>query len=341
MKTIQRSVCVLALVGLALPLSFQAAAREEKFEAYAEYRRGDVLIVDGQRLKAAAKLKFKGDSRARDFATVPLGYEVSGKGTRQADGSLLVTELTAKPNGTASYENDVRQATNDMEAQWLRAGKVTQPGPDGRTIDVGRLLTSGPQVDRVRAITARLVPPYLNVTDFRVYVLENKEWNAFACANGMIVVHDALLNATRDDELAIILGHELVHTTHEHSRKQIASARSPWKLALGVAAGVAGGEAGKLAQGIAVATAVTYSALQNGYSRDHEDQADRAGLRYAHEGGFDVREGPKLWKRFAEKYGSQDAVSNFFFGSHSRAEARAKNLTREIEINYPTAADSR
>ena len=65
-----------------------------------------------------------------------------------------------------------------------------------------------------------------------------------------------------------------------------------------------------------------------------EDQADRVGLRYAYEGKFDVKKGPALWNRFAEKYGSQDAVTNFFFGDHSRAQVRAKNLTREIELNY-------
>jgi len=35
----------------------------------------------------------------------------------------------------------------------------------------------------------------------------------------MIVVDDSLSRSTDDDdELAIVLGHELVHATHEHSR---------------------------------------------------------------------------------------------------------------------------
>ena len=68
--------------------------------------------------------------------------------------------------------------------------------------------------------------------------------------------------------------------------------------------------------------------------RDQEDQADRVGMRYAHEGGFDVSKGPRLWQRFAEKYGDQGALPNFFFGSHSRSSARAKNLQTEIALNY-------
>ena len=50
----------------------------------------------------------------------------------------------------------------------------------------------------------------------------------------MIVVHDSLLHATNDDEMAIVLGHELMHATHEHTRKQM---RSTVKIALPALAG--------------------------------------------------------------------------------------------------------
>jgi len=307
--------------------------REEKFEAYAEWRKGDLLIVDGQRIRWQPKAKFKANGAAKNFATVPLGYEVNVKGTREPDGAILAKEVEAKPNGNALFEADVKAATAEMEAMFLKEGAVVEPDKDGKLVKVGKLHTSGPDVDRVRGIVARLVPPYLKASDFRVYVAENKDWNAFACANGMIVVFDSLLHATNDDEIAIVLGHEIAHATHEHSRKQM---KSSMKLSLpAVFAGAAlAGKDSKAAQALGAGAAVTFSAIQSGYSRDHEDQADRAGLRYAYEGGFDVNQGPKLWKRFAEKYGSQDQVSNFFFGSHSTAEARVKNLTREIELNY-------
>lgn len=333
----RRTTLVIALIGLACAPRNPAAAaapKEEKLDAYVEWRKGDTLIIDGQRVKSQPKMKFKGEGAARNFDSVPLGYEAVVKGTRQPDGSLLANELQVKPNGTQAFENDVRNATGEMESKWVKAGHVVEQDKDGKDVDMGVLHTNGPDVDRVRGIITRLIPPYLKASDFRVYVVENKDWNAFACANGMIVVYDSLLHATNDDEMAIVLGHELVHATHEHSRKQIQSSRSPLKMALGVAAAAAGGAAGKLAQGVALASAVTYSALQSGYSREHEDQADRVGLRYAYEGGFDVRQGPKLWNRFAEKYGSQDVVTNYLFGDHSRAEARAKNLAREISLNY-------
>ena len=78
----------------------------------------------------------------------------------------------------------------------------------------------------------------------------------------------------------------------------------------------------------------------DGYSRDQEDQADRVGLRYAYEAGFDVSKGPGLWARFAEKYGDKDKVTNFFFGSHSLSSERARNLQKELRFNYRTEGRS-
>lgn len=312
------------------------AAKEEKLDAYAEFRKGDTLVIDGQRLRWQPKAKFKGAGAAKDFNSVPLGYEAVARGTRQPDGVLLATELEVKPNGTQAFETDVRDATAEMEATWVKAGHVVEAGADGKDVDMGALHTTGPDVARVRGIVARLVPPYLRASDFRVYVVENKDWNAFACANGMIVVYDSLLHATNDDEMAIVLGHELTHATYEHSRKQFASSMRLQLITLGLLAGVSGGDPTKASKLASLAGGFALTTLQNGYSRDHEDQADRVGLRYAYEGGFNVRQGPALWNRFAEKYGSQDAVTNYFFGDHSSAEARVRNLNREIALNYQT-----
>jgi predicted Zn-dependent protease len=85
---------------------------------------------------------------------------------------------------------------------------------------------------------------------------------------------------------------------------------------------------------VGLAGTLSLATWQNGYSRELEDQADRVGLRYAYEGGYDPNRGPALWKRFSDKYGSQNSVLNFFMGDHSTAEARIRNLQREIQLNY-------
>jgi predicted Zn-dependent protease len=137
-----------------------------------------------------------------------------------------------------------------------------------------------------------------------VHVVDSDEWNARAMGNGAIWVNTGLLNDTSDDELAVILGHELAHYTHRHTGQNVRNA----KLSL-----------------------LTWG---TGYSRNLEDQADRVGLRYAYEGGFDVERVIDMWSRVRSRFGEKDAVTNWFAGDHSRATDRIRNIRRELQLNY-------
>jgi Zn-dependent protease with chaperone function len=304
--------------------------RGEKLDGYAEWRVGDCLIADAQRVCPARGVKFKGEGEARSFESIPLGYEVKAKGTRQRDGSLLAREVEAKPNGSAMFEGEVRSATDQAEAQARQSGRFGDPKQS-----VGKLIESGPPVERVRRIVDNLLPSYVPPEAVRVYVIENKEWNAFAMGNYSIYVFSGLLDDLDDDEVAIVLGHELVHASHEHSRKQFK--KDMWVQiamlgALGAASTIDSDTQQALA-GLAVIAAGT--AWKSGYGRGMEDQADRVGLRYAYEAGYDITKGPRLWNRFAKKYGEGNKVANFFFSDHSLAAARATKLEKEIAYNYP------
>jgi Zn-dependent protease with chaperone function len=322
-------------VLIAIPPAAANAGEKVKLEGYAEWRQGELLVVEGQRVHVSRQTRFKGKGRAQGFYSIPLGYEVEVEGERRADGVVEARKLEARPNGSALFESDLRDAFDQTEASWRRRGRVFEVAGDGRPVVLGALKESGPEVRRVRRITDRLIPPYASPGDFRVYVVENDEWNAMAAPNGSIYVYSGLLRDMDDDEVAIILGHELVHATHEHSRKQFK--KQIWIQlaalgALGLAEGAIDNDTHRAV--VQVLTMIGASAWSSGYGRDHEDQADRVGLRYANEGGFDVTKGPRLWNRFAQKYGSQSKALNFFFGNHSVARDRERNLSRELALNY-------
>ena len=167
-------------------------------------------------------------------------------------------------------------------------------------------------------------------------MIDNKEWNAFAMGNYSIYVFSGLLKDLDDDEVAIVLGHEMVHATHEHTRRQFKKQMWIQLAALGLAgveeATIDNEKARVVAQ---LATVFAATAVSSGYGRDLEDQADRVGLRYAYEAGYDMSKGPRLWNRFAKKYGEEGKVANFFFSDHSLSSARASNLEKQIALNYP------
>jgi len=313
-----------------------AAAKppEEKADGYAEWRIGACLLADGQRVCPAPKSRFKGGGEARDFDSIPLGYELKAKGSRALDGSLLATEIEAKPNGGALFENEIKSATDSAEQKYRQAGSFFQEG-NGRIESIGRLYESGPEVDRVRNIVDTLLPPYMEPERVRVYVIENKEWNAFAMGNYSIYVFTGLLDDMDDDEVAIVLGHELVHATHEHTRRQFKKQMWIQIAALGVAASASKIDNDTQRAIVGLVSAFGIMAWSNGYGRGLEDQADRVGLRYAYEAGYDITKGPRLWNRFAKRYGQQGKVANFFFSDHSESAARAAKLEKEIAFNYP------
>jgi Zn-dependent protease with chaperone function len=322
------------------PLVFDG--HTESLDGYAEWRRNGLLIVDGQRVRLAPSGKLKASKDIRTLADIPLGYEVKVKGRRVPGGVLEADDVQARENGTALFEQDLRTAFDAMEQKYLADRRMYDEDDNGKRQDYGRLYTTGPEVERVRRILKRLVPEYLDQRDFRVYVVENREWNAMAAPNDSIYVFTGLLRDMDDDEVAIVLGHELTHATHEHSRKSFKKDMLIQLAAMGVVVVAEHAVKDKNARAVMqVATVLGASAWTSGYGRSHEDQADRVGLRYAAEGGFDVSKGPRLWDRFAQKYGNSPKLLNFFFGDHSVAEDRARNLTREIALNYTPPASPR
>ena len=322
---------LLAVTAVAQPVS--AGVTTSKVTGYLEYRKGPYLIVDAQRVEVTPKTKISG-GKAKTAADIPLGYEIKAKGTKQKDGTLLASSIEASANGMAFMESDVLTGTEAAETAYVQAKKVYDKGSDGKESVVGELKDSGPEVQRARGIVDRLLPSYVDPKKVSVYVVDNKEWNAMAMANYSIYVFSGLMKDMDDDELAIVLGHEIAHATYEHSRKQAKSG-----MISGLAGSAASAGAGLLQNDMArtaaqQATALGVTTFGSTYSREHEDQADRVGLRYVYEAGYDVRKAPALWRKFAAKYGDQDKITNFFFGDHSLSTKRAAELEKEIKRNY-------
>lgn len=320
------------VIGLVAGVPSISAQETIKLDSYAEWRQGDVVIVDGQRVTADGGTRWKG--KHKSIAAIPLGDEVRLTGIRRADGVVLAREIDVRPNGNALFEDEVQTGTNELEGLWLRSGEAFEADPNGKKQPIGEIERDGARVDRVRRLVRRLSPPYVDQSKLRVYVIDNKEWNAMAMGNGAVWIFRGIMDDMNDDQLSIVVGHELAHYTHEHSRRQIR--KGIW-LQLGSVAALAAAEAIDSNGWRAVAqlgSTLGFTAWMNGYGRDLEDQADRVGLRYAHEAGFDVARAPDVWQRFLTKYGEGNRVTNFFFSDHSRASARRRNLEDEIRFNY-------
>jgi Zn-dependent protease with chaperone function len=331
--TIIKAAMLVSLLAAAAPVP-APAAEKVKVHGYLDFRKGSYLIVDAQRLEVTSKTKFSGEGEADGLGCIPLGYEIKAKGKRRDDGTVVVRRLEARPNGTEKFEFETLALANAAEGSYASASEIYEEKENGKHKKIGALTTTGPEADRARGIIDRLLPAYVDPDAVRVYIVDNPDWNAMAMANFSIYVYSGLMSDLDDDELAIVLGHEVTHATYEHSRRQAAKGNVA-SMALGVAMIAATGISNDYARtATELGLVFVGDALCNSFRREFEDQADRVGLRYVYEAGYDDTKAPELWDRFAEKYGVQGNVTNFFFGDHSTHAQRARDLATEIRNNY-------
>lgn len=164
----------------------------------------------------------------------------------------------------------------------------------------GTLNTDAALTRRVRAIAARITP---QTRVFRadapgwkweVNTITSKELNAFCMPGGKIMFYSGLIQQLRltDDEIAVVMGHEIAHALREHSREQVSQAVAA-QTAIGIGTALLG-----LGDATASVANTAYEALiATRFSRSDETEADRIGLELSARAGYDPRAGVTLWKK--------------------------------------------
>jgi predicted Zn-dependent protease len=197
-------------------------------------------------------------------------------------------------------------------------------------------------LQRVSAIAARLEPQTrvfradAPAWRWEVNVITSPQVNAFCMPGGKIMVYTGLVRqlGLSDDEIAIVLGHEMAHALREHSREQVSQAMAA-QAAIGVGAALLG-----LGQGAADLANVGYDALiATRFSRTDEDEADRMGVELAARAGFDPRAGVTVWRKMAASSSSSHQAA--FLSSHPTDESRIKAIESLLPSVTPLYEASR
>jgi predicted Zn-dependent protease len=160
--------------------------------------------------------------------------------------------------------------------------------------------TSDPQLQRLRRIMNELLPGAAKFNErarewrWDVQLIKSNQINAFCMPGGKIAFFTGILEQLRlsDDEVAMVMGHEIGHALWEHARE-----RAGKNAALGAGRVVAGLIFGQLGDVIG-AGAGSLAALK--FSRNDELEADLIGMELAARGGFDPRAGVTLWEKMAQ-----------------------------------------
>jgi predicted Zn-dependent protease len=187
---------------------------------------------------------------------------------------------------------------------------------------------------KVRAVALRIEPQTAVFRkdapgwDWEVNVMSSKELNAFCMPGGKIMFYSGLINKLQltDDEIAIVMGHEISHALREHSREQVSQAIAA-QAAIDLGTALLG-----LGTGSADIASVGYkNFIATKFSRTDESEADQIGLELAARAGYDPRAGVTLWKKMIQASKSGERPPEFL----STHPAEASRI-QQIESLLPT-----
>ena len=160
-----------------------------------------------------------------------------------------------------------------------------------------------PRYIRVDAIFKRVIAAshFREADTPELAVIDDPMWNALATTGGRTIFFTGLVDSSTDDEIAVVMGHELAHSSLSHITETMWQSRV--KKAFN-------------REGVQQGFAESFSAI-------HEREADEIGLLYSTLAGYDPNAGRDLW---AKKAASRQ-VAYRYFSTHPADTERANANT--------------
>ena len=160
--------------------------------------------------------------------------------------------------------------------------------------------------------------------NYEFKVIDKDEINAFACPGGFIYIYTGLLDVLdNESQLAGVLAHEISHVVARHSIKKLQNI-----YGYSILAQIALGDKAKGAAGDVVNVAAML--ILQGYSRDNEFEADRYGILYMKNAGYNPKGMIQVFEKFKKmEGGSYPAVLNLL-STHPPPADRIKKGQSQI-----------
>ena len=192
-----------------------------------------------------------------------------------------------------------------------------------------------PQVLRLRSISKRLIPyshewnPRAKDWAWQVNLIGSDQINAFCMPGGKIAFYIGILSKLElsDDEVAMVMGHEIAHALREHARERMGKSMATNALSRigGALASVYLGVDPRLTDAVAAQGA---NLLTLKFSREDESEADLVGMELAARAGYNPQAGVTLWQKMDA---ANKGAPPQWLSTHPSGSTRIK----DIQANLP------
>ena len=158
---------------------------------------------------------------------------------------------------------------------------------------------------------------------WEVNLINSPQINAFCMPGGKIAFYWGILSKLQltDEEVAMVMGHEMTHALREHGRSQIGK-QVATQGTIALLAGLFG-----WSNASRTAANVGGRLLSLKYSRDDETEADLIGLELAARAGYDPRSALSLWRKMEE---ASKGAPPAFLSDHPSNPDRLRTIAANI-----------
>ena len=248
--------------------------------------------------------------------------------------SLLLACANTTRSGAVGVNRSQFLVVSASEVDRLSAVSYNEQNQKAKEKNI--LLTSGPDYDRLKAISNRLI------SQTGVFRDDTRQWNwqlvlinapilnATCAPGGKITFYTGLieqLNLT-DDEIAAIMGHEIAHALREHGRERLSQA-----MAQSAVTNIAMAAAGAYGSAISAANQAAQYILVLPNSRQNESEADAIGLELAARAGFKPQAAISVWQKMNKA--TQGKGTPEFLSTHPSGETRIEQLSELMPAVEP------
>lgn len=164
------------------------------------------------------------------------------------------------------------------------------------------------------------------------HLVKDPQVNAFAMPGGKIVVYEGLLPYIKsDDELAVVLGHEVAHAVAKHSNERMSQ-----QILSQYGANILGAALSNKSSAVkSVANSVYGLGTQYGvmlpFSRQHESEADYMGLVLMTMAGYNPEVAVNFWQKMSAGKGKSAPEFMSTHPSDATRIAHIKKYLPEVE----------
>lgn len=189
--------------------------------------------------------------------------------------------------------------------------------------DLAKLNTLSNMMVRIAAVSHYPDLPYT------VTLIHTNIVNAACAPGGQLIFWEGLYDpkiglVQNNEELAAVMAHEIAHATARHTTRSITRAAPVNMLLLVGAIAAELTENRDLALVLGAGFVVYQGLVLPRYSRADEFEADRLGLFYMAQAGYDPRAAPQVWRRVHEQQGRPGLVR--YLSSHPTHRDRYRAL---------------